>query len=696
MRSNPELKRRNEDAGDEIDQNYSLSPPLFKTPSNAKMSKNETHGGSSRSNSPGGTNLRRPRRSASQKVDYDLKKRRIIPSEDYSRKQRSKNQSSSSLEKDSDENEENSVDGEDESNGKDVIEYDENGNILQINEPEKIRDAINGATGLPLSQGPPEKVKKESLWNYKRALSSPNSFVSLSSSEDKDGLELKIYRPNLKTEKSETITRLSSLRERIHPRDIYRGKRDKYIKPEYENASKKDHDHHSSAHIKIKATVSKDSKSKLFGQNPIAHLAATTTKGSSRGSTPAQEVENDDFCSSCLQSGSFLCCDTCPKSFHFLCLNPPLDPDNLPEGDWSCTQCTFKQEHPNLTQVKKDEKEFIRTELPVNTRLFGKLLFQLETTNPRQFKLPQSIKDTFQHVRSGSRSQYCDEREKDQLSEKQLFGAPYGQCITKMDTYNPDIHIDQDTGKLLSCYKCGTSKMGTWDNPEQSRLIMRCDYCKTPWHLDCIPHVPRASLKNLGTQWKCPLHAPTAGGFHKPRRLARSQRYLEPQQSCGFKNDGEIDIVLDEITAPASRGMMESHKREGDFPPISILRERSIKLDFLGKVFQAKKVQRENDLKSQERLIDKLLTSTEGNKRNEKSGLDEVLSFLYFTLSRTPDLQKLWDFKELCKVAEQQSIEQELKEDRMTNEELKQLLALKKLLESKPKEDILKILNLNG
>ncbi|QLL30650.1 hypothetical protein HG536_0A04660 [Torulaspora globosa] len=695
MKSYLEPAKRSENAGDEINQEDSLSPSLFKTPNNVRKSKNESNDTASRSNSPSGPNSRRPRRSASQKVDYDLKKRRIIPSDDYSMKQRGRNPSCSSLEKNRDDDEGDEVDDEEGATFKSVIECDEEGNVIQMNEPEKIKDAINGATGLPLSQGPPEKVKKESLWNYKRALSSPNSFVSLSSSEDRSGLELKIYRPKLKTEKSETITRLSSLRQRIHPKDIYKDKRDKYIKPEYENASKKDLEHHPSAHIKIKATVSKDSKTKLFGQNSLTHLAATTARGSSRGSTPAQEVENDDFCSSCLQTGSFLCCDTCPKSFHFLCLNPPLDPDNLPEGDWSCTQCAFKQNHPNLSQVKKVEKEFIGTKLPINARLFGKLLFQLEATNPRQFKLPQSIKDTFQHVKSGSRAQYCDEREKEHLSEKQLFDSPYGQCITKQDTYNPDIHIDQDTGKLLVCYRCGTSKMGTWDNPEKSRLIMRCDYCKTPWHLDCVPHVPRASLKNLGTNWKCPLHAPTKGVFHKQRRLVRAQKYVEPQQSCGFKNDGEIDIVLDEISAPASRGMMESLKRDGDFPPISILREKSIKLDFLDKVLQAKKVQRENDFKSQERLIDKLVTSHERSKKNENSSLDEVLSFLYFTLSGTPNLKKLWDFKELCKVAEQQSIEQELKEDRMTNEELKQLVILKKLLESKPKEDILKILNLN-
>jgi len=47
--------------------------------------------------------------------------------------------------------------------------------------------------------------------------------------------------------------------------------------------------------------------------------------------------ENDDWCASCLQPGDLLCCDTCPKSFHYLCAEPPLDA--TPEGDWRCTEC---------------------------------------------------------------------------------------------------------------------------------------------------------------------------------------------------------------------------------------------------------------------------------------------------------------------------------------------------------------------
>lgn len=653
---------------------------------------------SSRSHSPSVPGSRRPRRATSQNVDYDLKKRKIIPSDDYSRKERARKNALAASGKSDDDlnNQDENTQEEQESLHRDVIEHDEDGRVVHMNEPEEISDAVNGATGLPLSQGPPEKVKKESLWNYKKNLSSPESYMSLSTSQDKKNLELKIYRPSLKTGKSESITKASSLRGRLKPKDIHDDERDAYINPERDALSKREQEHHSNSHIKVKATVSKEPKSKLFGQSSLAHLASATTRSSPRNLTPAQEVENDDFCSSCLQSGSFLCCDTCPKSFHFLCLNPPLDADNLPEGDWSCPQCTFKQKHQNLSQVKKTEKEYIRTELPPSARLFGKLLFQLEATNPRQFKLPQSIQDSFQHVRSGSRGQYSDEREKEPLTEKQLFGSAYGQCITKLDTYNPDIHFDQDTGKILICYRCGTTKMGTWDDPDASRLIMRCDYCNTPWHLDCIPNVPRASMKNLGTNWKCPLHAPSGQEAHPQRRLTKYQKFIEPYQSCGFENNGDVDIILDEITAPASRGMIESLKKSGDFPPISLLREKSVKLDFLDKVFQAKKVQRENEFKCQERLIDKLIRSSSQNV-NKNSDLKEVMSFVYFTMgARNPSSKKLWDFKELCSVAQRELEVQESSRESITDDELRQLCLLKKLLESRPKEDIFKLLNLNG
>ncbi len=49
---------------------------------------------------------------------------------------------------------------------------------------------------------------------------------------------------------------------------------------------------------------------------------------------------NNDYCSGCRGIGRFLCCDGCPRSFHFMCLEPPLRLDEMPAEDtWYCKEC---------------------------------------------------------------------------------------------------------------------------------------------------------------------------------------------------------------------------------------------------------------------------------------------------------------------------------------------------------------------
>ncbi|KAH8388950.1 hypothetical protein KR215_008276 [Drosophila sulfurigaster] len=56
----------------------------------------------------------------------------------------------------------------------------------------------------------------------------------------------------------------------------------------------------------------------------------------------AAEEEDDDehqeFCRVCKDGGELLCCDSCPSAYHTFCLNPPLD--NIPDGDWRCPRCS--------------------------------------------------------------------------------------------------------------------------------------------------------------------------------------------------------------------------------------------------------------------------------------------------------------------------------------------------------------------
>lgn len=49
---------------------------------------------------------------------------------------------------------------------------------------------------------------------------------------------------------------------------------------------------------------------------------------------------NEEICGACGGPGRFLCCEGCPKSFHFSCLDPPIDENDLPEDSWYFCQPT--------------------------------------------------------------------------------------------------------------------------------------------------------------------------------------------------------------------------------------------------------------------------------------------------------------------------------------------------------------------
>jgi len=54
---------------------------------------------------------------------------------------------------------------------------------------------------------------------------------------------------------------------------------------------------------------------------------------------------NEDYCSSCQSFGSLVYCDGCPRAFHLWCLDPPMEPQDLPEGEkrWFCPACAIQR-----------------------------------------------------------------------------------------------------------------------------------------------------------------------------------------------------------------------------------------------------------------------------------------------------------------------------------------------------------------
>jgi hypothetical protein len=57
---------------------------------------------------------------------------------------------------------------------------------------------------------------------------------------------------------------------------------------------------------------------------------------------------NEDHCSACAYMGSLVYCDGCPKAYHLWCLDPPMEPADVPEGDkWFCASCTIRKVRPS-------------------------------------------------------------------------------------------------------------------------------------------------------------------------------------------------------------------------------------------------------------------------------------------------------------------------------------------------------------
>lgn len=100
---------------------------------------------------------------------------------------------------------------------------------------------------------------------------------------------------------------------------------------------------------------------------------------------------NDDYCSACSGQGELLCCDGCDRSFHFGCLDPPMDISEL-EGHWYCCMCTTNR-------------------LPLSNQprgLFSTLLHNVEKKNPCVFSLPQGLREYFTGMKTGEDGSYED------------------------------------------------------------------------------------------------------------------------------------------------------------------------------------------------------------------------------------------------------------------------------------------------
>lgn len=209
------------------------------------------------------------------------------------------------------------------------------------------------------------------------------------------------------------------------------------------------------------------------------------------------QIINNDYCAACGGQGNFVCCESCPRSFHFTCVDPPLDDSLLPDGAWYCRQCEARRKPP----------------IPYEKSLFSELLNFLDRTNPRQFRLPTGLQTFFEGVGVSPDGTYIDET---MLPSK------------KPKDMDESKRLEDKNGDIIICCKClNTALQGP---------MITCDKCQTVWHVDCID----PPVQSIPNRWICPNHPEKAASL---RRRPRKPVIVESNLKRGLKNDGLIEVA---------------------------------------------------------------------------------------------------------------------------------------------------------
>ncbi|GEQ70032.1 hypothetical protein JCM33374_g3708 [Metschnikowia sp. JCM 33374] len=236
---------------------------------------------------------------------------------------------------------------------------------------------------------------------------------------------------------------------------------------------------------------------------------------------PSDANDNDDFCSTCGGTGVFICCDSCPRSFHLLCCDPPLR--DVPEDNWNCIECMARL-GLSPRQVWND------------LGMFGPLVNSIYGRIPTEFRLPKRLRDsTFIGVSTGDDHAYHDSSVKPEVSYTKANGAQI-PGFNKDESLDIDDLYDKDGNPYL-CHKCGLSGL-------HRRTLTFCDYCPLQWHLDCLPE-PMCSAKTRGQKWRCPNHVESLlPSFWSERRSFKDALVLDVAAHNNFLRFNQANNFL--------------------------------------------------------------------------------------------------------------------------------------------------------
>lgn len=261
----------------------------------------------------------------------------------------------------------------------------------------------------------------------------------------------------------------------------------------------------------------------------FADLLKIQQRAKSKPSTTS--LVNEDVCGSCGGLGNFICCDACPRSFHFTCAQPPLDPLNLPSDDWFCSECRHDRFERNESGPAKD-----------NAGIWGMMRREAGRMNPKCFVMPRRFRyqpkeDDLQKLLSAQLIQDDKPKEPVKVINQNNTQTPHTQPHhTQITPHNPIVinetvtmdHCALKTPNISSlkpshgychcCSRYGLTRSALQKSSEDpsipcdlrlQRPILSCNVCPLYWHLDCLDP-PRASFpSNADAGWTCPIHFTT-------------------------------------------------------------------------------------------------------------------------------------------------------------------------------------------
>lgn len=266
--------------------------------------------------------------------------------------------------------------------------------------------------------------------------------------------------------------------------------------------------------LKKKGSLKQIAKASPAPSAPAPATPAATAVDQSKDVAHTGDVDhNNDYCEACSGLGEFICCDSCPKAFHFSCCQPPIDPMALPD-EWNCKECHAIKYPPK----------------PNPKGIFKQLLDNINKTSPKAFALPSDIKSFFKGVVANSDGEYedaVDYKPRPKRAAATANSAP----VIKVDSEALQLHDSQ--GRIRLCFQCGKSAL-------RDRFMISCDHCPLHWHLDCLSP-PMACPPPSTSKWMCPNHADHV----MPRRRKRKDATVVELKDPRAVNDGLIEVIPD-------------------------------------------------------------------------------------------------------------------------------------------------------